>query len=152
MGFSFKFFIVAILLSFLAGAFAYVPHWLPFYNGDINFIILMNFAFSPLMFVFGVVLPFLIMYGLGKRVEPTSEFKPIIVSIFAGCWIGGVSAFAVDFFISLYRGSEYTYFRFYPLWAPWILFTFAFSELFFVSLTAVLYAHYKRTVGENGLP
>ena len=98
-------------------------------------------------FVLGVVLPFTVMYVLGKKVASES-LKPIMVCTFLGCWIGGVAVWAVLVCINyLYSGGYGWHLTLeYTLWTIWKVFSTAFSAIFFVSLVGLLLAHWQKTV------
>lgn len=152
MSFDAKFFLVAVVLSTIAAISRYLNQW-----------ILLAFRISPLFYsrfyyVFtvvqlacGVVLPFVIMYTLGKNVDSPSAFKPIMLSIFLGSWVGQVSVFVVNIFVNvLVQGGNYIgWDAIVWLWTVWQLFALALSGVFFVSLAAVLFAYYQKTARET---
>jgi hypothetical protein len=87
------------------------------------------------------------MYVLGKKVALKSN-KPIMVCTFLGCWIGGVAILAVNKYIQNpdvggYSGGLILQLT---LWTIWEIFSTAFSAIFFVSLAALLFAYYQKTV------
>ena len=146
--FNAKFFFVAMILSFVSGVFHNLVNWLVLYHllpiSSYSWTIL---GLGPVRFVFGVVLPFVVMYVLGKKVALKS-IKPIMVCTFLGCWIGGVAILAVQEYILYpgvggYSGGLILQFT---LWTIWEIFSTAFSAVFFVSLAALLFAHWQKTV------
>ena len=144
MEFNVKFFLVAIVLSLVAEIFHHLNIWM-LYVGRLPMDIYswIVIALAPVQLIFGVVIPFAVMYILATRIS--SVVKSVIVSTFLGCWIGGVAVLA--FHTYLMRGS-YGYDSLFQLafWTIWEIFAKALSAIFFVSLAAILFAHYQRTV------
>jgi hypothetical protein len=145
--FNAKFFFVAMILSFVSGVFHNLGSWLPLFLLPISLYPWITLGLGPVRFVFGVVLPFAVMYVLGKKVALKS-IKPIMMCTFLGCWIGGVAILAVHEYI-LYPGvGSYSWGLIlqFTLWTIWEIFSTAFSAVFFVSLAALLFAHWQKTV------
>ena len=68
-----------------------------------------------------------------------------MISIFLGSWVGQVSVLVVNIFVSvLAQGGSYTGWD-ALLGTAWQISVLALSEVFFVSLAAVLFAYYQKT-------
>jgi len=144
--FNVKFFFVAMILALVSGVFHYFNIWLVLYELPISLYPWIAVVLAPVQLVFGVVLPFAVMYVLGTRIG-SDAVKSVIVSTFLGCWTGGVAVLAVHTY--LMRGSYgYDYLFQLVLWTIWEIFAKALSGVFFVSFAAILFAHYQRTVNK----
>jgi len=91
--FNVKFFFVAMILALVSGVFHYFNIWLVLYELPISLYPWIAVVLAPVQLVFGVVLPFAVMYVLGTRIG-SDAVKSVIVSTFLGCWTGGVAVLA----------------------------------------------------------
>jgi hypothetical protein len=100
---------------------------------------------ASLQLVFGVFIPFAVMYTLGMK-APESAYKPILTSTFLGSWTGGVIAFCLDLSIVMLNQGSYGTgsLIFSIIWVIWRIFVSAFSSVLFVCIAAVLFAHYRK--------
>lgn len=150
MSFDAKFFFVAIVLSIVAGLSQYITQWLLLvYRLSPLFFSSLVVGLAPVRLAFGVVVPFVVMYFLGKNVDSPSAFKPIIISIFLGSWIGQVSVFLAGIFVNLTHGAYYSFAVIAVFHVAWEIIAGALSGVFFASLAAVLFAHYQKTAKET---
>lgn len=150
MSFDAKFFFVAVILSIAAGLSQYITQWLLLvYRLSPLFFSSLVVGLAPVRLVFGVVVPFAIMYFLGKNVDLPSAFKPIIMSVFLGSWIGQVSVFFAGIFVNLTHGAYYSFALIAAFHVAWEIIAGALSGIFFASLAAVLFAYYQKTARET---
>jgi len=100
---------------------------------------------ASLQLVFGVFMPFAVMYTLGLK-APESAYKPILTSIFLGSWTGGVIAFCLDLAIIMLNEGSYGTgsLAFTIILVIWRIFVSAFSIVLFVCIAAVLFAYYRK--------
>ena len=150
MEFNAKFLFLAVIFSLASGVFYHLGTWLYLYlqlPPDLYSWIPLGLA--PVQLVFGVILPFAVMYVLGTRIG-LEVAKSAMVSTFLGCWTGGVATFAVDsYLIYFWRGSySVDVSPQFILWLIWKTFSTAFSTVFFVSLAAILFAQYRKIAGK----
>jgi len=143
--FNAKFFFIVVILSLVAGVFQNLAMWLHLYQLPISLYSWIVLGLAPIRLVFGVALPFAVVYVLSTKVSLES-IKSIMVSTFLGCWMSGVAIFAVQIFITFFSGGSYGYDSIlqFTLWVIWTIFATAFSSIFFVSLAAILFAYYQR--------
>jgi hypothetical protein len=94
---------------------------------------------------FSVLVPLVVMYFLSNKVSLLVAYRPIIVSVFLGCWIGSIAVELLNQVIMLLGGAVYITTWIVIPWIIWILFVVAFSRIFFVCLSAVLYVYYRKT-------
>ncbi|MDH5461703.1 MAG: hypothetical protein OEX09_05730 [Candidatus Bathyarchaeota archaeon] len=147
MEFNAKFLFLAVIFSLVSGVFYHLGTWLYLYLRlplDLYSWIVLGLA--PVQLVFGVVLPFAVMYVLSTRIG-LEVAKSVMVSTFLGCWIGNVATFAADRYLLYFRGGSYSVDASpqFILWLIWEIFARAFSTVFFVSLAAILFAQYRKT-------
>ena len=139
-----KFFLVAVSLSLLAGILDNLSKWLLLlYELPIDIYAETAVVFPPIQFALSVILPFPVMYILSARIA-FEVVKSAIVSTFIGCWIGGVTNFAIGTYILYLRMDSFQL----GLWVGWSIFRAAFSTVFFVSLAAILFAYYRKTANK----
>lgn len=148
MQFNVKFFFTSVVLSFVVGIFQHLIMWLHLYRLPISVLSWISFALAPVQLGFAVFLPFGVMYIFSRRTSLVSAFQSIIVSTFLGCWTGGVAIFVVDRFISSLGGATYDSVLLYTFWIGWSIFALAFSQIFFVSLAAILWAYYQKSINK----
>lgn len=118
---------------------------------DWDQVLFRGLCLAPVQLVFGVALPFAVMYVLSTKVSSESIFKSTMVSTFLGCWLGGVTIFAVNILITFSSGGSYGYDSILQttLWVIWTIFATAFSSIFFVSLAAILFAYYQKQLTKS---
>jgi hypothetical protein len=148
--FNAKFFFIAVILSIVAGVFQNLAMWLHLYRLGPSLYSWVVLGLAPVRLVFGVALPFAVMCILSTEVSLESV-KSIMVATFLGCWIGGVTIFAFNIFITYLGGSSYGYDSILQttLWIIWTIFATAFSSIFFVSLAAILFAYYQKQLTKH---
>ena len=119
------------------------------YRLDPSSIMVLNVVLAPIGLVVGIIVPFVVMHFSSMRVPSLTLFRPILVSTFAGCWSGQVASFFLDIVVrSLLGGSPIAGWVF-SFWVVWQLGVAAFSGVFFVSLSAVLLAYYRKTLAQR---
>ena len=148
MQFNAKFFFTSVVLSFVVGISQHLIMWLHLYRLPISVLSWISFALAPVQLGFVVLLPFGVMYIFSRRINSVPIFQSIIVSTFLGCWVGGVAIFVVDRFISSLGGAIYDSVLLYTFWIIWSIFALAFSQIFFVSLAAILWAYYQKSINK----
>ena len=147
--FNAKFFFTAVILSLVAGVFQNLAIWLHLYQLSISLYSWIVLGLAPIRLFFGVALPFAVVYVLSTKVSLES-IKSIMVCTFLGCWIGGVTIFAVQIFITFFSGGSYGYdILQFTLLVIWTIFATAFSSIFFVSLAAILFAYYQKQLTKH---
>ncbi len=157
MKFNPNFFLVAVGLSLLAGILQNLSSWLLvlYTQSKLSIDIYSQIAIGlpPVQLALGVILPFAVMYILSTRIG-SEVVQSVIVSTFVGCWIGGVINFAVRFYLLYLRRSSLSVDSVLQLspWVVWAIFETAFSTVFFVSLAAILFAYYRKTVSRQTIP
>jgi hypothetical protein len=104
--------------------------------------------FSVVSFVFDVFIPFIVMYKISEGDSLESVYPSIIVSTFFGCWLGNVTTEIVDWIIGWIRSTGSFSYVYLPM-ITWRIFQLAFSLVFFVSMSAILLAYYRRTVRKS---
>lgn len=148
MEFDAKFFLVSLLLSAIAGIPQCLYTWLILDRiVSVEVYSWLSLITSPTGLVLGVLLPFVVMYLLSKTVTLQSMFRPVIISTFLGCWIGAAATGVANYAIILLSNGTTTS----PLFIVWIALSIvadAFSLIFFVSLAAILFAHYRKTISQ----
>lgn len=146
-----KFLFVTSILAIVAGVFQNLITWLQIWRLPEESMSLAVLGLSSLQLVFGVFIPFAVMYTLGMKV-PESVYKPILISVFLGSWIGGVVIFCLDLSFSLDLSiiilNQNSYgtgsLLFSIIWVIWRIFASAFSSVLFVCVAAVLFAYYRK--------
>lgn len=139
------------ILAIVVGVFQNLITWLQIWRLPEVSMSLAVLSLSSLQLVFGVFIPFAVMYTLGMKV-PESVYKPILTSIFLGSWIGGVVIFCLDLSFTLDLSiiilNQNSYgtgsLLFSIIWVIWRIFASAFSNVLFVCVAAVLFAYYRK--------
>jgi len=148
--FSIKFFLIAVALSIITGFTSCISYWLVIlYHYSARNVWLLNWGLSAVGLIIGVVLPFFAMYSLSHDVKETSAFKPIILSISLGCWIGHLVPYFSNVYVQLLlSGGSYIddWAWLAPFWHAWQILLIAFSLIFFVSLSGILLVYYRKTL------
>jgi len=145
--FNSKFFLVAIIIALItAVVHNIVTVWIHFAfpTLPVSFFGWFSLAFAPVSFGLSVALPFSVMYYLSQKVTDFSHYRPIILSTFLGCWVGQVAGLILNIAVTNYLGSSYGLDILSALYMLWSLFTAAFSSVFFISFSAILFAYYNR--------
>ena len=143
------FFFTAIILSVVSGAFHHLGTWLHLYRLPMSLYSWISLGLAPVNLVFSVVLPFAVLYVLSMKATAKCK-KPIMVSTFLGCWIGGLIVFSVHTYILYSSGGSFSSDSTFQLilWIIWEIFSTTLSAVFFVSLAAILFVHYQKTVNQ----
>lgn len=78
-----------------------------------------------------------------KLIEPI--IKPALIATFLGCWIGETSTLVLSILFTYLLGGSYSYDLFmFTVYILWSIFSAAFSDILFVSLTAIFFAYFRR--------
>jgi len=140
--FNLRFFFVATILT-VALTLVNTTIWLQILGSSI-FQSSTYFMLQPLQLVVNVFLPFAVMYLLTLNTTQQTRLRPILLATFFGCWLGGLINTAIQFFVTL-RFSSWTsaslILTIYELF--WWIAVTAFSETLFVSIAAIMLAHYR---------
>ena len=143
MSFSLKYFIVAILLT-LALMLVDTAVWYRLSGISITT------YFLPYVLPLGRILlaaflPFAVMYLISTKISSTTQLWPIMLSTFLGCFIGGIINTAIQLTTAFYIGSSFGTITFpiliYEI--SMLIVVAAFSETFFASIAATLFAYYR---------
>lgn len=150
MEFKVRFFVVALLLSVIVGVAGYIPTWLLLYRWfEPEMYSYLMLVLSPVLLVLEVVVPFAVFFSMSRNGGSTSAYWTAIVSVFFGCWIGSASVEVSNMAMFWLRGAEYTPSWLATVWIAWLAVSAAVSRIFFVSLSAVLFAYYRGTVNQH---
>jgi len=97
---------------------------------------MVTFLISPLLL-------FACFYIIGQKIDLTTDFLSVVLSLFLGAWIGHLIGSLSLQFISyaLYSGASFVS---WILWAMWYSFMVAFSLEFFVAFAALSMAYIVR--------
>ena len=141
--FNAKFFLTTTILSLFAGMSYHSYSWLL----DLHVIRLGQYTpwlwlvIEPTKLLFGVFMPFAVVYVLTTRENPKTA-KPLLITTFLGCWVGQLATIAIDRYITYFEIDDLLHFT---LATTWQIFASLFSLTLFVSLTAILLAHHQKT-------
>ena len=140
-----KFLFVTFTLAIVAGVFQNLITWLRIWLLTPESMSVAVLGLASLQLIFGVFIPFAVMYTLGMKALETA-YKPILTSTFLGSWTGGVTAFCLDLAIIMLNEGSYGTgsLAFTIILVIWRIFVSAFSSVLFVCIAAVLFAYYRK--------
>jgi hypothetical protein len=140
--FNLKFFFVATVLT-VALTLVNATTWVR-YLGPSNFQTSIYFFFQPLQLVLSVFLPFAVMYMISLKTPQGARLRPILLSTFLGCWLGGLINTAIQFFVTIQVSSWANVNLLLTIYEIcWLIATAAFSGILFVSIAAIMLAYYR---------
>jgi hypothetical protein len=142
-----KFLSVTFFLSAISGLVNYALNWVasPFLHTDPAIYSILVMVFGSMTLAFSVFVPLAMMYFMSNKLSPIAAYRPIIVSVFLGCWIGSAIVELANQLITLSGGVFRTSPWMVIAWIIWIVFVVAFSRMFFVCLSMVLFVRYRKT-------
>jgi hypothetical protein len=140
--FNLKFFFVATVLT-VALTLANTTVWIHYF-GPSDFQTSIYFLFQPLQLVLSVFLPFAVMYTMSLKTPQVARLRPILVSTFFGCWLGGLINTAIQFLVAVQFSSWANVNLLLTIYELcWLIAIAAFSGILFVSLAAIMLAYYR---------
>ena len=141
MKFDLKYFITATLLSL---ALLVVDYQVWIFYGGVSPTYFLTYLFPLARLVIAVFLPFAVMYLISTKIQSWTHVWPILVSTFLGCMLGGIINVAIDFIPGVYLSVNFGYLGLYMTIYEIIVSVLlaVFSEVLFISITAILFAYY----------
>jgi len=97
---------------------------------------------EPCFLASGVIVPFLVFYHMGRRVESASEYWSALVSIFLGSWVGSLLVEISNLGIDYLQGADF-WAWYFPFWVIWIVISSAISGVLIVAVAGTLFAYYR---------
>lgn len=142
MEFNLKFFFVATVLT-VALTLVNMTVWIR-YIGLSDFQASIYFLFQPLQLILSVFLPSAVMYTMSLKTCQETRLRPILVSTFFGCWLGGLINTAIQYFVTIQFSSWVNVNLLLTIYELlWLIAIAGFSEILFVSIAAIMLAYYR---------
>jgi hypothetical protein len=134
------------MLSVVAGLPSFFFDWwsLSGFHGNSTLSLVYQFTEGVTAVAIGVFFPFAVMLILSRGVSSKLVLLGITVSTFLGCWVGSSVSFSLaSFLVPVLVGAEFTSILSTVLDIFYMLVTEAFSLVFFVSWSAILFSFYR---------